>query len=87
VHRGTLSISRQPDGGLRFLHGDGSNYGDVSVSPHAAGIRAKAFNALCTLGFREGESKRAVERAVGHAKCENVEDLLRRALRELDRPA
>jgi hypothetical protein len=87
VHRGALSISRHPDGELRFRHGDGSNYGEVSVSPRAAATRTKAFQALRTLGFREGESKRAVERAVGHAESENVEDLLRRALRELDRPA
>jgi hypothetical protein len=87
VHRGTLSISRQPNGKLSFQHGDGSEYGTVGVSPRAAIIRTKAFQALRALGFREGESKRAVERAIGHAASENVEDLVRRALRELDRPA
>jgi hypothetical protein len=87
VHRGALSISRQTDGELAFRHADGSNYGAFSVSPNAAAIRTKVFQTLRNLGFREAESKRAVERAAEHIGSDSTESLLRCALRELDRAA
>jgi hypothetical protein len=82
THRGALLIERRDDDTLRFLHSDGSDYG-AGVSPAVVDARAKAFRALLSLGFRETESKRALERAMQEVNAPNVESLLRLALREL----
>jgi len=87
VHRGNLTIARVA-GAFRFRHGDGSDYGSLTVSPGSAEARATAFRALRSLGFRETESKRALERATSGVSSEaTAEMLLRLALRELTRVA
>jgi Holliday junction resolvasome RuvABC DNA-binding subunit len=45
---------------LVFRHADGTTYGHV-VHPRAAAIHEEAFRALRSLGFREGEARRALE--------------------------
>jgi hypothetical protein len=85
VHRGTLSVCRE-GGELRFQHADGSEYGAREASPAIADVRAKVFQALRGLGFREAESTRALNRTISDMPLEaTTETLLRRALRELDR--
>ncbi len=86
VHRGTLLIHRELAGGFRYLHGDGSDYGSGDVSPRVAEACAKAFRALRSLGFRETETRRALQREASDAGSEaTIEELLRSALRDLTR--
>ena len=83
THRGELVIGQRNNGELRFHHADGSAYGASTVSPALAEARAKAF-ALRSLGFRQTESKQALERAMNDVPVDaTTETLLRRALREL----
>jgi Holliday junction resolvasome RuvABC DNA-binding subunit len=86
VHRGTLFVLRGARGEVRFQHADGSEYGARDASPAVADTRARVFQALRTLGFREAESKLALSRAsLDVGPNATVETLLRRALRELNR--
>jgi Holliday junction resolvasome RuvABC DNA-binding subunit len=88
LHRGELVLRGRAPATLTFSHADGSSYGSPRVSPAAAVARATAYRALCTLGFREGEARRALERTsthVGHD--ESAEAILRLALAELTHPA
>jgi hypothetical protein len=91
VHRGELIVDKGYNGAHRFRHADGAEYGGLSASPQIAETRAFVFRALRSLGFREGEAKRALERATGRlgddATHATRESLFRRALRELDRAA
>ena len=64
----------------RFGHADGTRYGGV-VAAAAADVRAKAFQALRALGFREGDAKRALAK-LPNAVC-SLEQVIRQALREL----
>ena len=64
----------------RFAHADGTRYGGV-VAAAAADVRAKAFQALRALGFREGDAKRALAK-LPNAVC-SLEQVIRQALREL----
>ncbi|HWP09999.1 MAG TPA: hypothetical protein VNN72_29855, partial [Polyangiaceae bacterium] len=79
VHQGRLIITGTASS-ARFAHADGTRYGGI-VNPAAADARAKAFQALRSLGFREGDAKRALAR-IPNTAC-SLEQLIRQALREL----
>ncbi len=80
AHDGSLIINGTPASGLSFAHADGTPYGGA-VAPAIAGVRARAFQALVGMGFREGEAKRALAR-IPHA-VSSLEQVIRQALREL----
>jgi len=79
VHEGRLIVTGTASS-ARFTHADGTPYGGV-VRSAAADVRAKAFQALRVLGFREGDAKRALARIPNAVS--SVEQLIRQALREL----
>jgi hypothetical protein len=81
IHRGDLLIEGTPSAGLRFLHGDGSNYGD-SPSAAVADARAKACRALELMGYRQAEVKRVLLR-LGGSRNADLEQIIRHARREL----
>jgi len=64
----------------RFAHADGTRYGGV-VTPAAADVRAKAFQALRGLGFGEGDAKRALAKIPNAVS--SLEQIIRHALSEL----
>jgi hypothetical protein len=86
IHRGTLVV-RASAGGLEFRHTDGTTYGSPRVSPRSSAALATAFRALRSLGFREIESRRAIENVLTHVGADDsAESVLRRALAELTPP-
>jgi len=87
IHRGTLVVSGGASVGLEFRHADGTAYGSPRVSPRSSTTLATAFRALCSLGFRETESRRAIANVHPHVGADDsAETVLRRALAELTRP-
>jgi hypothetical protein len=80
-HRGHLVIEGRVSMGLQFRHADGVPYGAV-VNPNLADAYTQAFRALRTLGFREGEVRRALERLRAKPPAGEIstERLLREAL-------
>jgi hypothetical protein len=60
LHRGQLLVTGTVSTGLEFSHADGMRYGGA-VSPAAAAAQADAFTALRSFGFREPETRRALE--------------------------
>jgi hypothetical protein len=87
LHRGDLVIEGRVSAGLSFRHADGTQYGGP-VSPHAAEVHGSVFRAMRGLGFREGDARRAVERAATHVgQAASAENLLRAALGETQRGA
>ncbi|HEX5098288.1 MAG TPA: hypothetical protein VFV94_02260, partial [Polyangiaceae bacterium] len=80
AHSGSLVISGIPSSGLSFNHADGTPYGGA-VAPAVADTRAKAFQALVGMGFRESEAKRVLAR-IPHS-VSSLEQVIRQALREL----
>jgi Holliday junction resolvasome RuvABC DNA-binding subunit len=66
---------------LVFRHSDGTAYGQV-VRPEVVAIHEEAFRALRSLGFRESETRRAVERvrASAHVGAASIQTVLRQAL-------
>ena len=87
-HRGQLIIEGRVSTGLKFRHADGTAYGQV-VDPRSATVYEQAFHALHSLGFREGEARRALDalRADAHVGDATLEGVLRRALALLTMPA
>jgi hypothetical protein len=84
AHRGELVIEGSTADSVRFLHADGSAYGEPR-SVEAADVHAKVFKALCGLGFREGEVRRVLalmRREPGAGKV-TAEALLREAVGRL----
>jgi hypothetical protein len=81
VHEGKIRISGTVSSGLTFSHADGSQYGRAA-RPAEALAYVKAFQALRTLGFREGETRRALAevRERGRAAHESTERVIREAL-------
>jgi Holliday junction resolvasome RuvABC DNA-binding subunit len=55
------SIAGKFSTGLTFRHADGTRYGAVT-DPRAVDAHLQAFHGLRSLGFREGETRRALER-------------------------
>jgi hypothetical protein len=79
VHEGRLIITGTASS-VRFTHADGTPYGGA-FGAAAADVRAKAFQALRGLGFREGDAKRALAKIP--SAVSTLEQLIRQALREL----
>ncbi len=83
VHRSWLRVQGRISSGLRFLHADGTTYGE-SPSPAILNARTRAFQGLRGMGFNDREVKHAlaeVETHVGPAL--SLERLLRAALQVL----
>jgi hypothetical protein len=83
-HRGQLIIEGRVSTGLLVRHADGARYGAIA-DPGVAEAHTQAFRALRALGFREGETRRALEqvRADTHVGNANTEGVLRAALNVL----
>jgi RuvA, C-terminal domain len=60
LHRGQIIIDGRVSTGLTFRHADGTRYGAVT-DPRVVDAHLQAFQALRSLGFREGETRRALE--------------------------
>jgi hypothetical protein len=80
IHQGRLLVTGSASSALRFTHADGTPYGGA-VAPAVADTRAKAFQALTGLGYREAESKRALAKIP--SSIVPLKELLCQALREL----
>jgi len=80
-HRGQLLVEGRVSTGLVFRHSDGSPYGFVEDARKAA-AHAEAFRLLRALGFRESESRSALDRvrAAGNLQDTTTESMLRGAL-------
>ena len=83
IHDGRLSVQGHAPNGLTFRHADGTVYGG-EASPRRAEAGTVVFQMLRHLGFRETESKRALEKVLQgptHEGCgDTIEGLLRAAL-------
>ncbi len=60
THTGTLIIEGRVSTGLKFLHADGSTYGQLE-SPKNQALYTKLFTALRGMGFGERETRQALE--------------------------
>ncbi len=79
-HRGEIVITGTISQGLVFRHADGTEYGRA-VAPRSIDLQTKAFEALRTLGFREGEVRRALEHIRQATRsAHTVQEILRAAL-------
>ncbi len=66
--------------GFTFRHADGARYGG-NVNPRTAAAHEEAFVALRSLGFRESESRAALERVRARASEQvSTESVIRQAL-------
>jgi hypothetical protein len=81
LHRGQLIIEGRVSTGLVFRHADGATYGQT-VRPSDVALYEEVFRALRSLGFRESEARRVLERVRGdvHVPDRTVPSILRRAL-------
>ena len=84
VHRGQVIVEGRVSTGLVFRHADGSPYAR-GVEPRVAAAHSLAFVALRKLGFRETETRRALdsqrsERDVWRASAQQALDGLARAM-------
>jgi Holliday junction resolvasome RuvABC DNA-binding subunit len=76
-HRGQILIEGRVSTGLTFRHADGTRYGAVT-DPRGVDAHLQAFHALRSLGFREGETRRALDRVrmdplrAGDASTESI---------------
>ncbi len=88
AHRGELIIERDAHAGVRFRHGDGTEYGQV-LEPRALEVAAQLFSALRGLGFREREVRTVLaELRNDHALRDcSIGCLLREALRRIPLPS
>lgn len=83
IHGGSLVITLSDDHDLTFRHVDGTPYG---ASPDAASllVQTRAFQALRSLGFTEGEVRRALADARQTMTAEApIEDVVRYCLERL----
>lgn len=62
AHEGALIITGSGAASLEFWHADGTSYGACPDAPRAD-VLTQVFQALRGLGFKEGEAKRALDRA------------------------
>ncbi len=80
AHRGLLRIEGRLASGLRFLHADGTPYGQWPVAS-AVDVWTQAFGALRGLGFREPDTRRALRAVEPHVgTAASIEQVLRAAL-------
>jgi hypothetical protein len=76
-HRRALSIEGSAPAALRFRHADGTEYG-ATLSPNAADVQLRAFQALRVLGFGEREARLALRQSATHmGDNADLEPLLR----------
>ena len=70
--------------GVRFRHGDGTEYGQA-LQPQALDVSAKLFSALRGLGFREREVRAVLAelRQDNDLRNASVSHLLRESLRRI----
>jgi hypothetical protein len=61
LHFGSLVIRGKPSTGLTFEHADGTPYGSKRIHPLTADLHAQTYAALCRLGFRQTDARRAVD--------------------------
>jgi hypothetical protein len=80
-HRGQLIIEGRVSTGLVIRHADGTRYGLVA-DPRAVQMHEEAFRALRSLGFRESETRRGLERvrASAHGGDASVPSIVRQVL-------
>jgi 5-methylcytosine-specific restriction endonuclease McrA len=79
-HRGALSIEGRAPTALRFRHADGTEYG-AALSPNAADVQLRAFQALRSLGFGERDARLALRQSATHVgESAQLEPLLRHAV-------
>ena len=80
LHKGELLVSGRVSTGLTFRHADGTPYG-AEVSTDQVEVFGKAHKGLRNMGFKEGETKRALDtiRASAHVGT-SVAGVLREAL-------
>lgn len=78
AHAGQLCIVGRVSAGLVFRHADGASYGQPTA-PTAVDTKTKLFAALRTMGFGEGETRRALAELRGPLEA-NLQTLLREAL-------
>ena len=81
LHAGKLRIEGSVATGLAFFHADGAPYG-LPASPSAAGVQARAFQALRGLGFGEREARQALAHCLD-ASATDLETVLRQCLDRL----
>jgi len=80
VHEGKLAITGRAASGFVFRHADGSEYGLFAGAERAEQC-AKVFQALRNLGFKEVQSRRAIEAISAHVGAgASVATLLRAAI-------
>ena len=79
AHAGRIIIDGSASTGFVVRHADGTRYGGA-VSPKAANMSTKVFQALTHMGFRESEARQALERAAVQERETSFQALLRRAL-------
>jgi hypothetical protein len=87
AHRGHLIIEGDAHMGVRFRHGDGTEYGQT-LQPQALDVSAKLFSALRGLGFREREVRVVLdELRQDNDLCNaSLSHLLRESLRRIQLP-
>jgi hypothetical protein len=87
AHRGQLVIEGDAQVGVRFRHGDGTEYGQA-LQPQALDASAKLFSALRNLGFREREVRAVLTelRQDNDLRNASIEQLLRESLRRIPLP-
>jgi hypothetical protein len=88
AHRGQLVLESDAHVGVRFRHGDGTEYGQA-LEPRALEMAAKLFSALRNLGFREREVRAVLAelRSDDELRDASIECLLREALRRMPLPS
>ena len=88
AHRGNLLVERDAHVGVRFRHGDGTEYGQA-LQPQALDVSAKLFSALRGLGFREREVRAVLAelRQDNDLRNASVSHLLRESLRRIRLPS
>lgn len=79
VHAGLLLIEGDSVADVRFLHADGTEYGGRADAGAVEGL-GMAYGALRSMGFREGETKRALAAVRSHAGHATAEEIVRAAL-------
>jgi Holliday junction resolvasome RuvABC DNA-binding subunit len=72
-------IEGAASGRLAFFHADGTPYGAL-VSPDLAELKTKAFQALRQMGFKETETRRALDAVNSHVGTLSLEMIVRQAL-------
>jgi 5-methylcytosine-specific restriction endonuclease McrA len=87
AHRGQLVVESDAHVGVRFRHGDGTEYGHA-LQPQALDVSAKLFSALRGLGFREREIRSVLAelRKDNDLRDASISHLLRESLRRIQLP-